>query len=290
MTKPGLAIAALGATSLVAANALAQMAHIPENDWRQEDRHEARDRQRSKHQFYGEVRFGPYLPTSIDDDPNLGGRTPFADVFSLDCNANPVAPTGSVSRRLLVALEADYVPFRIPYVGGVGLGVGWGFTRFSNEAKFTGQSRCSKESSSLTIMPMHASLVLRVDELMRRTGVPIVPYGKFGLGLQYWHASTTSGSQICKSEGDTGWSTAACGDPKAQVANTNGLTPTLHFAVGGMLSLGFLDPRSTASLKESSGIGQVYLFGELYSDATPLVQNVLRVGNTSWAAGVAMEF
>jgi hypothetical protein len=288
--KTALSAAALGAVGLLASRASAQMAHIPENDWRQEDRHDALAGVNQKQQFYIEVRLGAYLPTGIDNDPKLGGKTPFADVFSLDCSASPLVSTGSVSHRFYFGLEADYVPLRIPYVGGLGVGVGWGYTRFSNNARFTGGNTCSAETTALTIMPMYATTVLRVDELMRRTGIPIVPYGKFGVGVQYWRASNDSGAEhVCQGK-DGSWTTSACADSGATVAGSSGLTPTLHFAVGGMISLNFLEPRSTAKLGESTGVGHVYVFGELYADTVPLATNVLRVGNTSWAAGVAVDF
>jgi hypothetical protein len=298
------AAAASAACWLATAPASAQMAHIPANDWRQPDRTDALLAASEKKNFTFEIRFGPYLP-NVDGESGLQGtvskttaavaKTPFKDVFGLDCSAQP-ATAGTVSPRLYFGLEVDYHPVRIPYVGSVGLGVGWGYTRFNNQAAFTNRTKgilCSDQVTSLTIMPMHTSIVLRVDELMRRKNIPIVPYGKFGVGLTYWRASSDSGTETYKACGTTANPVACTGTatPAADAVARSGvgLTPSLHFAAGGMLSLNFLDPRSTARLDESAGIGRIYAFGEYYSDATVLSSSVMHVGNAGWVAGLAVD-
>jgi len=284
-----VAIAALAASWLAAPSASAQMAHIPENDWRQEDRHDALAAQSQRPGFAFEIRFGPYMPRIDSAFTGAGAPTPFADVFGLDCSQSP-AKKGSVSQRLVFGLEADVLPLRIPYVGAIGIGLGWSFTRFGNQAAFSDRSRgvfCSAETTSLTIMPMHASVVLRIDELMRRTRIPIVPYAKIGPSFSFWRATGDSGTErICGSAADP----HKCTGDETPVAVGAGWTPGMHFAVGGMISLNFIDPRSTARLSETSGIGHVYVFGEFYSDAVAFGQKVLHVGTTSGVAGLAADF
>jgi hypothetical protein len=284
-----LAAAALAcAAALSAASpALAQVTHVDGNDWRQVDRHDALLNGGSPQHFAVELRFGPYLP-AIDSE--FSGKTPFADVFGNDCSGGlGTTPTkGSVKARFYFGAEFDYLPLRIPYVGAVGPGLGWGYTSFSNNAVFTdgpNKGQCSAESTTLTIMPMHLSLVLRADELMRRTGIPIVPYGKFGFGLSWWRASTSAGTETCSPTSSDPAAAAAC------KASTNGigLTPTLHFAVGGALSLNFVDPRASARLDETTGVNHAYLFGELYSDRLTLGSDVMHVGNTSFVLGLAAD-
>jgi hypothetical protein len=301
-----LAGAALAATWLATPPASAQFGHIPDNNWRQTDRHDAHGDGGPPPKGYFELRFGPYLPTDIDSaDPGLARHrvaatpglerlrdaarpTPFASVFGLRCDKGQVVGTGPVSHRLYVGVEADYLPLHIPYVGGLGVGLGWGFTRFSNQARFTRDlTRCSEETTSLTLMPMHASLVLRVDELLRRTRVPVVPYGKLGAGLTWWRMADDGGTEtIC----GTPEAPAPCNRPSdVPVAHGHGLLPTLHLAVGMMLSLSFLDADSTAMLRESVGVGHLYAFGEVSSDSLSLAANVLHVGVTSWVAGLAFD-
>ena len=287
-----LALAAVAAPWLVAGPAAAQMAHIPDNDWRQPDRHDALTTNAVKASFAFEVRLGTYLP-NIDSEFR-GTRTPFQDAFGADyCLKGDAKNPGKVSPRLYFGLEADALPVRIPYVGIFGIGLGWGYTSFSNYARLvtsnpttkpvavsatpatmvTSLGFCAQQSTSLMIMPMHASLVLRVDELMRRTGVPIVPYGKAGAGFSFWRASNEAGTEQTKAGGARGI----------------GLSPSLHFALGGMLSLNFIDPRASARLDETTGIHHAYVFGEWYSDTIPLSTQVLRVGASSWVAGIAVD-
>jgi hypothetical protein len=277
-------VAAGAAAWLGAAPAFAQMAHVPENDWRQPDRHDALVKAAQKPAWTVELRFGPYLPSIDSYVP--GGKTPFADVFGLTCGTS--ATKGSVSPRILVGLEADYLPLRIPYIGAVGPGVGWSYTSFSNPAVFTNMPlTCSGENSNLMIMPMHGSLVLRADELMRRTGIPIVPYGKFGVGLAWWRAYDDTGTEaICGTGG-----AARCTSATAPVlGHGSGLTPSLHFAVGGAIALNFLEPQASARLDETTGVHHAYVFGEYYNEQLTIAANALHVGASSWVAGLAVDF
>jgi hypothetical protein len=289
-TLPKLtALAALAVGSLHAVPALAQMTHVPGNDWRQPDRHDAIERASKPPQFTVEVRFGPYLPNIDGHVP--GGATPFADVFGLDCSSSTPTFTGSVKQAFSGGLEFDYTPFRIPYVGAVGAGLGWSFTQFSNQAQLTSSTRsapqCSQEKTSLQIMPMHLSVVLRADDLMRRTGVPIVPYGKFGVGLAWWRSSNDLGTEtVCGPAS----APTRCGPGDTVTGHGNGLTPGLHFAVGAALALNFLQPQSSARLEQTTGVHHAYLFGEYYNDTITLVQNVMHVGAQSWVAGLAIDF
>ena len=262
--------------------ARAQMMHVPVNDWRQTDRHDVIQANAEKPSFMVELRFGPYLPDVDSGVPN-GGK-PFADVFGYDCGSNT---QGTVSPRVSFGLEADYMAVRIPYVGAVGPGLGWAFTRFGAAARYTYKQGCSEENTSLTIMPMHASVVLRADELMRRTGIPIVPYGKFGVGMAFWQASDDFGTEkVCGSLS----APTTCPPGAMQVASGTGLTPSLHFALGGMIALNFLEPMTAARLDESTGVHHAYVFGEYYNDRITLTKNVMQVGVSSWVAGLAVDF
>jgi len=285
------AAAALAALALAAETASAQMAHIPQNDWRHADRHDVLLEKAAKPSFTFEIRLGPYLP-NIDGEFD-GAKTPFANVFGVDCDT-PVSSTSkpSVSPRVYFGLEFDALPLRIPYVGMFGVGVGWGYTNFSNRAVFTsggktstGAPSCSEQTTSLMIMPMHASLVLRVDELMRRTGIPIVPYGKAGAGFAFWRASTDAGTEHCSPDSSNPAAAAACTEDRSGM----GWSPSLHFALGGMLALNFIDPRSSARLGETTGVNHIYLFGEWSSDTISLSSKTLRVGASTWVAGLAVD-
>jgi hypothetical protein len=294
VTRAPLASLAGALAFAYAAPAFAQMAHVPETDWRQTDRHDAVVRASQRSSFTIEMRFGPYLPNVDGGVPAQNGvaKTPFADVFGLDCSATTPTFTGSVSPRILFGLEVDYHPIRIPYVGSLGPGVGWSFTSFSNQAQVTasprGAPQCSQESTSLTIMPMHGSFVLRADELMRRTGIPLVPYGKVGAGVAWWRSSNDTGTEeIC----GTATAPVRCKPANSSTAvHGSGLTPSMHFAVGLALSLNFLEPQASARLDATSGVRHAYLFGEYYNDQLQLVSNAMHVGVSSFVGGLAVDF
>jgi hypothetical protein len=300
------AIAATSAAVLAAPAARAQMMHVPDGDWRRVDRHDALIAAAKPPLFYVEVRFGPYMP-DIDNDPKFANlpaaSRPYAATFGTQCAAGTSGSCGAgqTSPLFYFGVELDAVPVRIPYVGGLGIGVGWGYTHVSALANFTVNASNptqaggpSGETTALTIMPMHGSIVLRADELMRRTGIPIVPYGKVGVGLAYWQASNDLGTEAynpCEVRTTKAALPAACSsaNPPSTV-NGAGLTPSLHLAVGGMLSLNFIEPQASARLDETTGVHHAFLFGEYYNDNTVFATNVMRVGTSSFVAGLAADF
>jgi hypothetical protein len=289
--SPSIGAAVCAASLLLAAPAAAQMVHVPTNDWRQTDRHDAILNASTAPNFFIEMRFGGYLPDIDSEFPKLSPG-PFQAVFGFNCpSTTTMAGTqGSVSPAFLFGLEFDYMPkaLRIPYVGAIGPGVGWSYTHFSNSAQLVAKPGfCSQESTSLMIMPMHGSMVLRADELMRRTGVPFVPYGKIGAGVAFWQASNDLGTeQLCGQKSDP----SMCSGGTQPFATGTGLTPSLHFAIGGMLALNWLEPRASARLDEQTGVHHAYLIGEYYNDKTTIASNVMRVGTSSWIVGLAADF
>ena len=246
------------ATLLAAGSAAAQtgLGRYGSNDWRRANRPtEDADRLFSPGRFAFEVRFGPYTP-QIDDEFD-GAATPYEDVF----NPNP---------QFYVGLEIDWLPIRIPYLGVVGPGVGWGYTSASAKAKISGEDTESGQDTSLWIMPMYLSAVLRVDVLQREVNIPIVPYAKLGVGWGLWSASS-------------GEDTAQVGDVTAR-----GSSLGAHLALGGMLSLTWLDPRSTGNLRDSTGLSAIYLFGE-WMNASLGGGSQMRVGTSTWVLGLAAQ-
>ncbi len=261
------ALASLAVASVLASAAPARaQTRGPSTDWRRKDRSESLGKTGSSQQFTFELRFGQYFP-EVDDKPGLGkdgaGQLPYQAVFGHDDQGLPLS-----NDQFYIGLEIDYLPFRIPYVGAVGPGFGWGFTSTSATAKVTGGTADSATTTSFTIMPMHLSAVVRFDELMRRTGVPIVPFAKLGLGMGVWMAS-----------------------PVPSDFTGIGATWGIHFAAGGMLALDFLDPRSSARLDETTGVNHSYIFGEFMRAnlnglaATPSYY----LGSTSWVVGLAVD-
>jgi hypothetical protein len=247
------------------------------NNWRQHERG-AIVQDRNAHSIWTftlETRFGAYYP-NIDQG--------FA--------ADPAFPCGGPYRcyfgdgpQFYFGLELDWTPIRIPYVGKLGAGFGWGFVSFGSKAHNPASSNWSDgwqddpgaviaEDTGMTLMPMHVSAVLRVDEIARRIVVPIVPYGKAGFGFGTYNAGTSQGT----SKDSAGLS-------------AEGISFGPHFALGGMLGLNWIDQRSGAMARESSGIDQAYIFGEwMFSDLKyGSGKGTMNIGTSTWVVGLALD-
>lgn len=205
-----------------------------------------------------EARFGVYNPRI---DKSVPGA-PYADTFG-------------TKNRYMVGLEGDWQVVRIPHLGTLGPGLGWGYTRASGYARLTSNlDEASDEQTSLTIMPVYLVAVLRADVLSRELGVPIVPYAKLGLGTAFWWSSD-------------GGETAYAGDVKG-----SGFSYGPQYAIGGMFLLDILDRQTARDADVSLGINHSYLFGEWYgSELDAFSSNKrLNAGAHTWAVGLAIEF
>ncbi len=229
--------------------------------------------------FTLEVRFGPYYP-EIDEE--LGGKGPYTDFFG----------TGG---QFYFGLELDWTPIRIPYIGRIGPAFGWGYVTMSAKAKVEGSTTTTTDGTteegvagpktSINIHAMHASAVLRIDEIKRRTVIPIVPYAKLGFGFGTWSSATETG-------------TSKVGDCTDETADScikaEGLSIGSHIAVGGMLGLNWLDPRSGAMARETTGIDHAYLFGEWMwmnlDSGAGKNPNGMHIGSSTWIVGLAIDF
>ncbi|MFO0613889.1 MAG: MXAN_2562 family outer membrane beta-barrel protein [Polyangiaceae bacterium] len=268
MERPWIVASSIVCVGLLApASAFAQ-GRIADNDWRHDSR--PTDAETKNTMFAAELRFGPYWPQVDDEFSSAPG--PYERVFG----------TGP---QFYFGLEFDFMPLRIPYVGMIGPGFGWGYTATSAKALISGTNTASQEDTSLSIMPMHLSLVARFDELQRRTGVPIVPYLKFGPALGVWNASTSEGTSVA------GAGCTVDTPDAAGCTSGNGITWGLNFAIGGMLSLNWLDPRSANLLAHENDVAHAYLFGE-WMDAvlTGFGADAMHVGSSTVVVGLAADF
>lgn len=247
-----LILAALGV--LAPASAEAQ---LDTRDYRRSDRRLPESPQR----FAFELRLGPYRPR-VDEEFN--GRTPFADTFGN-------------GKGFHIGVEADWQALRIPHLGSLGPGLSWGYTSRSAKAKISGTSEESAEETKLSIMPMSLVGVLRLDVLTRDLSIPLVPYGKAGLGLGLWSVSTDQG--VVTRDG----------------VQARGRSWGTHLALGGMFHLDFLEPDTALTFDDELGVNNSYVFFEwMWSDlgSSSLIENKpqMRVGTSGWVLGLALEF
>jgi hypothetical protein len=217
----------------------------------------------STQNFAMEIRFAAFTP-EVDSDPKLTG-TPFANTFG-----------GGAG--LLVSGEFDWQALRIPHFGTLGPGVGIGYVKFSGLATFTEPhdgTLVSGETTSLEIFPIDAIAVLRADVIWRELGIPLVPYGKLGIGYALWRASNTLGTSHSQGVVGLGHSLGS------------------HVALGLALNLNPFDSYAAKTFDDSLSVNNTYIFAEWTRedlDGLGIQPDPLRVGGTSWTFGLAFEF
>jgi hypothetical protein len=215
--------------------------------------------------FAFEARFAAFSP-EVDNDPSLGGNTPFGSSFG-------------TSPKLLGGAEFDWEVLRIPGLGTLGPGAGASYMKASTKAAYAMKqpdgSTISGEDTSLEIIPIYAVAVLRVDVFWRSFGVPLVPWAKLGLGCALWRASNTLGTSTFQGVSGTGH------------------TLGTHVALGIGLNLNVFDAYAAKNFDTSVGVNNTYLFAEwTREDLSGLgtQSDPMRVGGTAWTFGLALEF
>jgi hypothetical protein len=110
--------------------------------------------------------------------------------------------------------------------------------------------------------------VFRADSFHEASGFPLIPYVKAGIDSALWTISDT-----------------------AKSSSTNGVTWGWHAAAGLALTLDFIDPDATRSLDQETGVNQTAIFFEVGRWALDGFgsSSVLRVGDTTWFAGLSFE-
>jgi hypothetical protein len=201
-----------------------------------------------------ELRFGPYRP-DVDSE--------FADRGS---PARPFAETFGSSHRLMAQLELDrHITHRN---GTLALGLGAGLYRASAKALAPDEQTRTGDDTSLRLVPLSVSLVYRADQLYRTRRFPLIPYVKGGLDSTIWTMSDS-----------------------AKAGSTTGVTYGWHAAGGLSLALDFLDPESARALDQEAGVNQTAIFFEVARYALDGLGggSQLRVGDTTWLAGLMLE-
>ncbi len=225
-----------------------------------------------------ELRFGPYYP-QVDSAPGLTG-TPLADSL------------GS-GHRVMIGIEGDWQALRVPKILSLGPGFGMGYTVLSNPAVYGLDTRTdapnggqppagsgivvgapSPQNSTLKIWLQWVDAVVRVDALNRNFHIPIVFTAKLGMGQALWWAG--KGNLAGRYEGVIG--------------HGRSWGPT--WALGVMFDLNFMQPERARHLDAVSDINHMYLFAEWYQLKLDGFgsQDQLRVGDSDWAIGFALEF
>lgn len=260
--------AALFATTAFTTAASAMDPALETQDYRRTDR---RVPETPQH-FAFELRFGPYKPDVDSEFSN--GKTPYASTFGN-------------GKGFHFGVEFDWQALRIPHFGTLGPGFGWGYSRRSAVATVAEGPKAGQDSGQstyLTIMPMYADLVLRIDVLARDFEVPLVPYGKFGMGLGLWSSSTDNGISYANNP--------STGEERVARGRSWGT----HAALGGMFLLDILDRTAALGFDSELGVNNSYVFFEwqwskLDGSFSPFEGGKqMHVGTSGWVLGLALEF
>ena len=232
----------------------------------QESRPEEPQEYASPRRFLVELRFGPYSPR-IDSEFD-GKATPFKDMFG-------------DGQALMFGGELEWEVFQRFGTIAVGGAIGY----YTNSAKTfidtgngtTPSSTADRSAFDTTInlLPLSLLAIYRFDLPAVRWRIPLVPYAKIGLNYTFWW--------ITKGNGDT--STFA-GHKAA------GGTFGWQFNLGGALLLDFIERHAAKALDTEIGINHTYLYFEfVYFAADGFGKSsALRVGDTTWVGGLALEF
>jgi hypothetical protein len=183
-----------------------------------------------------ELKLGPYRPDNTQQKQIFGN-----------------------DRGWLLSLEADVTFLHIPYVGQLQAGLGWGWAKYDGKARLADNSK-SGETTTLTIYPISALAVLRVDALARNTVIPLTFAAKLGYDFVRW---TT----------DTGKSNDA-----------NGLNTGFRWGGQAALELDFFDHQAARRLDEEWGINHTFLLFEYFDS------NTKGTGDATFQFGLGLQF
>jgi hypothetical protein len=171
-----------------------------------------------------ELKMGPYIPGN-------GKNHAFKDTFGDD-------------KGWMVSFELDVTLIHVPYVGQFSLGAGFGWAAYDAKAKSDPGGATTSETTKLTLYPLSALAVLRVDSLARYTVVPLTFAGKLGADFVPW--KTTTGSST----------------------DANGLNKGFRWGAQAAFELDFFNHQSARRMDEEWGINHTFLLFEFYQSMT----------------------
>ena len=187
--------------------------------------------------FAFEFKFGPYRP---------GEGKPFERIFRND-------------RGWMISLELDVTVYHIPYVGQLNVAGGWGWGSYDGEALDAMGNRTG-EKTDLTLYPLSALAVLRVDSLARYTVVPLTFAAKVGYEWVRWKIESDN-----KKQG-------------------SGFNKGLRWGLQAALELDFLEMSSARRLDDDFGINHTFLLFEWYKSDTR------GTGDSTFQVGLGLQF
>lgn len=231
----------------------------------------------SRQRFEAEFKIGPYLP-DVDSNYDGPGLGPYSTIFG------PTDALGNADGEAKVGVMPAFAfEYQFIYFGGP-FGVGAQLAFFRDTAKallaapVPGESvRSEADRVRFAMVPLVAFVGYRFELLADRfRWVPLVPYAKAGLAYTFW------------------WTRDGSGDISRDSMGRKGRGGVLGWQLnaGGMLRLDFIEPGTAKKLDQTTGINHTYVFGELQLSRVNNfgVGNSIALGDTTWFAGLAIEF
>jgi len=210
------------------------------------------------------IRVGPYFP-DIDSESGLTG--------------DPFAKTYGDGSAVLFGAEFEFYLFRS--FGQLGLSASAATLGKSGHAfktdEMTGEptDERSEDTTTFRMFPLSLSVVYRLTQLADQTVIPLVPYGRVGLGYYIWRFTKGNGS-VAEVNGDDAF------------GGTLGWQATAGLAIRADR----LDEEAARAMRGELGVEHAGFFFEVtYADVSGLGQsNKLQVGDFTWSAGINFEF
>jgi hypothetical protein len=171
--------------------------------------------------FALELKMGPYVP---------GNSRAFRNIFGDD-------------KGWMVSTELDVTLYHIPKVGQLNVGAGFSWANYDSKARST-SGRKTSETTELTLYPLSALLVLRVDALARYTVMPLTFAGKLGYEAVRW--KSTTGART----------------------DADGINQGMRWAVQAAFELDFFDRRAARRMDEDWGVNHTFLLFEYFQSVT----------------------
>lgn len=197
---------------------------------------------------------GRYTPNV---DAELSGATPYEDVFG--------GGGWMVRPKVAWVIPEPYGELSL------GLSVGW-FSDGAN-AFVEGSDARSGGETGIRLIPVTGTVGLRTDWLAERLELPVEPYLELGLSYTFWRIRRGDGS------------VARWGDARGE-----GGSPGVVGVLGVALALEAFDEVSRRSLRNNFGVHGTDLFFEWRYDRTLDAGSRLRVGDSTWQAGLQISF
>ena len=201
-----------------------------------------------------------------------GGESP--EWFNLELHIGPYVPDvesdvfdtvfGNKDRGPAFGLQFGFHAYHIPYVGPIGVGVGFSRATYEADSFVSGSTDTrSGETTSLALTPLHAYGFLRIETLARELGIPFVLVGKLGWDAIIWNSETGTSQ------------------------DGSGVAQGLRWGAQLALELDFLEPRAARRLDSDWGVNHAYVFFEYFGSSAG---GDITLGATSYSAGLGFQF